>query len=49
MMFDYVVFGLICYSVGLFSGFIGVIFVISYALKRLKSGFMRPGDRGGMG
>jgi hypothetical protein len=33
-MWDIIIFGLICYSVGLVTGFLGVLLLFVYAMKR---------------
>jgi len=45
-MLEWIYFGLICYSIGLITGFVGVIFVISYALKRMRSQILPPRKTG---
>jgi hypothetical protein len=41
-MFEYIFLALICYSIGLVTGFLGVIAVFMYAMKHLKTKFMPP-------
>jgi len=40
-MLEWIVFGLICYSIGLVSGFLGIILVITYALRKMRFGGLK--------
>jgi Na+/phosphate symporter len=39
-MLEWIWFGLVCYSIGLLSGFFGVLVLFLYAMKRMRKGFL---------
>jgi hypothetical protein len=41
-MFEWIYFALICYSIGVITGFIGVIAIFSYAMKKMRSQILPP-------
>ena len=41
-MIEWILFALICYSIGLVTGFIGVVAVFLYAMKHVKQRFKPP-------
>ena len=42
-MLEWIYFGLICYSIGVVTGFMGVIALFTYAMRRMKKQFRPPG------